>query len=193
LESVKNKKINLPNNFIMKLIKTAYTFYFKYIKYHKYEFGKDFYAGLNVRLWAKTTMKFGNSVYIGRNSLIQTNCIVGDFVLFGERVAIIGRHDHDFLQVGVPISIANKIRDIDSPLSSSITYIGNDVWLGFGVIVLGGVNIADGCIIAAGSIVTKDLEPYSIYAGAPAKKIKKRFNSERLELLHRSNVKDMLH
>ncbi len=177
----------------MKLIKTAYTFYFKYIKYHKYEFGKDFYAGLNVRLWAKTTMKFGNSVYIGRNSLIQTNCIVGDFVLFGERVAIIGRHDHDFLQVGVPISIANKIRDIDSPLSSSITYIGNDVWLGFGVIVLGGVNIADGCIIAAGSIVTKDLEPYSIYAGAPAKKIKKRFNSERLELLHRSNVKDMLH
>jgi len=46
------------------------------------------------------------------------------------------------------------------------------------------VTVGNGCIVAAGSIVTKDLEPYWIYAGSPAKKIKKRFDSELDETLH---------
>ena len=178
----------------MKLVKSIYTFYFKNIKYHKYEFGKDFYAGLNVKLWAKTKLKFGKSVYIGRNSLIQTDCIVGDFVLFGERVAIIGKHDHDYTQIGVPISAANKIRDksfLDF-YKNEITIVGNDVWLGYGVIVLSGVNIGDGCIVAAGSVVTKDLEPYCIYAGVPARKIRKRFNSLDDEKLHILKLKEVI-
>lgn len=56
--------------------------------------------------------------------------------------------------------------------------IGNDVWIGDNVTIFGGVNISDGAVIGAGSIVTKSVEPYSIYAGVPAKRIKYRFSEE---------------
>lgn len=62
--------------------------------------------------------------------------------------------------------------------------IGNDVWLGAGVVVLRGVTIGDGCIVAANAVVTKDLPPYTISGGLPAKVIKKRLPDEiRDELL----------
>ena len=52
--------------------------------------------------------------------------------------------------------------------------IGNDVWIGYDVKIMPGVTIADGCVIAAGAVVTNDTEPYSVYAGVPAKKISER-------------------
>ena len=55
--------------------------------------------------------------------------------------------------------------------------IGNDVWIGTNVIIIGKVKIGDGSIIGAGSIVTKDVEPYSVVAGNPAKKIKDRYDT----------------
>ena len=58
------------------------------------------------------------------------------------------------------------------------TIVGNDVWIGYGAIVLCGVTIGSGSIIAAGSVVTKDVEPYCIYAGVPAKKVAERFDSQ---------------
>ena len=54
-------------------------------------------------------------------------------------------------------------------------YIGNDVWIGDRVLILPGVHIGDGSIIAAGAVVTKDVPPYSIVAGVPARKIRDRF------------------
>lgn len=56
--------------------------------------------------------------------------------------------------------------------------IGNDVWIGTGAILLDGVQVGDGAIIAAGAVVTKDVEPYSIVGGIPAREIRKRFSSE---------------
>lgn len=61
--------------------------------------------------------------------------------------------------------------------------IGNDVWIGFGVTILNGVSIGDGAVIAAGSVVTKDVEPYTIVAGTPARPIKKRFSDRLIERL----------
>ena len=58
------------------------------------------------------------------------------------------------------------------------TKIGDDVWVGAGSIIMAGVTIGDGAIIAAGSVVTKDVEAYCIYGGTPAKKIKNRFSDE---------------
>lgn len=55
--------------------------------------------------------------------------------------------------------------------------IGNDVWIGAHVKIMGGVVIGDGAIVATGSVVTKDVEPYSIVGGSPAKLIRKRFDS----------------
>ncbi len=56
--------------------------------------------------------------------------------------------------------------------------IGNDVWIGYNATIMAGVNIGDGAIIATNSTVTKDVEPYTIVGGNPAKEIKKRFSEE---------------
>ena len=57
--------------------------------------------------------------------------------------------------------------------------IGDDVWVGYGAIILSGITIGQGSIIAAGSLVTRNVDPFSIYAGVPAKKIADRFATEK--------------
>lgn len=59
------------------------------------------------------------------------------------------------------------------------TIIGNDVWVGNGAIILRGIKIGDGAVVGAGAVVTKDVEPYTIVAGCPAKPIKMRYDNEK--------------
>ena len=63
------------------------------------------------------------------------------------------------------------------------TVIGNDVWIGYGATIMPGVSVGDGAIIATKSVVTKDVEPYSIVGGNPAKEIRKRFTEREIEEL----------
>ncbi len=63
------------------------------------------------------------------------------------------------------------------------TIVGNDVWIGQNATILPGVHIGDGAIIGLNSVVTKDIEPYTIVAGNPAKVIRKRFDNELIELM----------
>ncbi len=63
------------------------------------------------------------------------------------------------------------------------TTVGNDVWIGYGSTIMPGVTIGDGAIIATKSVVTKDVEPYTIVGGNPAKEIKKRFSEEKINEL----------
>lgn len=63
--------------------------------------------------------------------------------------------------------------------------IGNDVWIGKRVMVLGGVTIGDGAVVAAGAVVTKDVPPYAVVGGVPAKVIKYRFTEAEIETLER--------
>jgi acetyltransferase-like isoleucine patch superfamily enzyme len=66
---------------------------------------------------------------------------------------------------------------------SKRTIIGNDVWIGDRVIIKQGVNVGHGAVIGMGSVVTKDVEPYSIVAGSPAREIRKRFDEKTIEKL----------
>ena len=63
------------------------------------------------------------------------------------------------------------------------TIVGNDVWIGYGSTIMPGVKVGDGAIIATKSVVTKDVEPYSIVGGNPAKEIRKRFSKEEIDAL----------
>lgn len=158
----------LRNEFLRKVI------------YRRYNIGKGFYSGIRVRLWAKNNITIGENFYIGRDSFIETDAIIGNNVIMANRTAIVGRYDHHYQQVGVPTRLASQIRDADYNWLglNSLTTIKDDVWIGYNTTILSGVTINEGSIIAAGSVVTKDVDAYSIYAGVPAKKVKNRFNSD---------------
>lgn len=164
---------------IIQSLKRLRDLWYQKVVWRKYKIGSNFHCGRGVFIWGKSRIEIGDNFYIGKYSIIETDCVIGNDVIVANHVGIVGRYDHHYQQIGTPVRRAMSIRDnnYDWKGLNSITYIGNDVWIGFGAIVLGGVSIADGTIISAGSIVTKDTEPYSIYAGVPAKKIKDRFNS----------------
>jgi len=63
------------------------------------------------------------------------------------------------------------------------TIIGNDVWIGYKATIMPGINIGDGAIIAANATVVKDVEPYSVVGGNPARELKRRFDEETIEKL----------
>ncbi len=160
-------------------IKKLRDIYLVKVKWRKYSIGKGFHAGARVYLWAKSKLVIGKNFYIGKDSAIETDCVIGDYVIMGNKVGIVGRYDHHYQQAGMPIRLASRIMDDDYNWKGLgiLTVIEDDVWVGYGSTILCGVKIGRGSIIAAGSLVTKDVEPYSIYGGTPAKKIKDRFDS----------------
>jgi len=126
-----------------------------------------FYMGRNCHI--SKDLKAGAFSYVGMNSSIYPKVEIGDFTMLANNVSILGG-DHNFRKAGIPIIFSG--REVIKP-----TKIGRDCWIGAHSIIMCGVNIGDGSIIAAGSVVTKDVEPSSIYGGVPAKKIKSRFGS----------------
>jgi acetyltransferase-like isoleucine patch superfamily enzyme len=122
----------------------------------------------------------GNQVYVGKDVHIEANCRIGNYCLLANRVAIVGRHDHDFSAVGFPVRFSPWIgsRRFPSPYLDEETVIEDDVWLGYGAIVLTGVTVGRGSVVAAGSVVTRDIPPYSIAAGVPAEIVGKRFSDQ---------------
>ena len=164
---------------MINLIKKIRDIFLVKIKWRRYEIASGFHAGARVRLWAKHKIIIGKDFYIGRDSQIETDCIIGDYVIFGNKVALVGKYDHNFQEVGVPVRHAKQIRDSDynwKGKEEKPVVIGNDVWIGYGAIILSGVKIGEGAIIAAGSVVAKDVEAYTICGGVPAKKIRDRFD-----------------
>lgn len=177
----------------MAWIKKIRFYYLKNIKWRRYSIGKNLYVGLRVYLWAKEKIEIGDNFYMGRDSQIETDCIIGDNVIFANKVAIVGKYDHHFQKIGWPTRLAPRIRDADYGWKGlgQITIIEDDVWVGYGAIIMGGVKISEGCIIAAGSVVTKNTEPYSIYGGNPAKKLADRFNGPKeleMHLAEKNNI-----
>ena len=163
-----------------RLAKKFRIFLLKHILWRRYRIGKNFHAGARVRLWCKKELIIGDNFYIGHDSQIECDAIIGNDVIIANKVGLVGRYDHHYQQIGTPVRRASQISDPDynwKGLDLKVT-IGDDVWIGYGSIILSGVNIGNGSIIAAGSLVTKDVEPYSIYAGSPAKKIRDRFDTE---------------
>jgi acetyltransferase-like isoleucine patch superfamily enzyme len=140
-------------------------------------YGKDLHIGAGSILWAPHRILIGNHVYIGKQVHIEANCRIGDFCMIANRVGFVGRHDHDHAQVGFPMRFARWVGGPDTPTAyrEESIIVEDEVWVGYGAILMTGTRIGKGSVIAAGSVVTRDIPPYSIVGGNPARVIKRRF------------------
>ncbi len=121
--------------------------------------------------------------YIGPGCQIYPGVSIGAYTMLANNVTILGG-DHRYDIVGKPIIFSKRA-------DKKKTNIGKDCWIGAHSIIMCGVNIGDGSIVAAGSIVTKDIEPYGIYGGVPAKKIKDRFKDKLSVEEHRETLEHL--
>ncbi len=162
-----NKKINW---FAGKILSWTYTYVVGilpsrhlrkwYLKFYLGKLGKGSSVQLGNRFWN------GRGVFIGARSVINFECVldgrvntieIGSDVSIGPRASLLtlGHDPH-----------SPHFEDKSGPIK-----IGDKVWIAYGAIILPGVTIGEGAVIAAGAVLSKDAEPYGIYAGVPAKKV----------------------
>lgn len=130
-------------------------------------------------------VSLGHCVQFGPKCYIGTDIHFGDYVLCAPYVKFIGKNEHCFDDPKSTIWEAH--RGSDYP-----TEIGSDVWIGYGAIIMGGIKIGDGAIVAAGSVVTKDVPARTMVGGNPATIIKRRFRSEEDNQIHEKFLKKKL-
>jgi maltose O-acetyltransferase len=126
-------------------------------------------SGEKVRV--KSNADISPNIVIGENSELGTRCMIhgnveiGDHVIMGPDVKIYARnHIHNSLEVPIQKQGKEYLK----------TIVGDDVWIAANVVITAGVKVGNHCIIAAGSVVTKDVPDYAIVGGVPAKVIKYR-------------------
>ena len=128
-----------------------------------------------------------NSNVLYHFDFIGDKLIIGKFCQIAANVRFImngANHATDGFSTFPFCAFGNEWKDVPlTPDYKGDTVIGHDVWIGYNAIVMPGVQIGNGAIIASGSVVTKDIEPYCIVGGNPAKLIRKRFNDETISKL----------
>ena len=134
-----------------------------------YKVGMRFpYSKVRVRAMRKLGYKVGEQVYFPADLVISQNLVddkaqleIGNRVSIGPRVTILPMEHANASRVRVAVNV--RMRGVK---------IKDDVWIGAGAIILSGVTIGECSVIGAGAVVTTDVEPYTVVAGVPARKIK---------------------
>jgi acetyltransferase-like isoleucine patch superfamily enzyme len=138
--------------------------------YKKYEIGEFTYGSPKVMTY-------------GTNGKLK----IGKFCSIAEGVKIFLGGEHKTKNISTyPFKEMLKIGTVSTEFSRGDVTIGNDVWIGYGAIILSGVTIGNGSVIGAGSVINKSVDPYSIVVGNRGEVIKKRFNEKTIKTLNES-------
>ena len=147
--------------------------------------------GINTRLmdpYVLHHVEVGDYSYLSRGALVA-NTTIGKFCSIGPNLCC-GQGLHPTGGVSThpmffSTSRQNGISLTDKPLfeETKHTHIGNDVYIGANVFILDGVTIGDGAVLGAGAVVTKDIPPYAVAVGVPARVVKYRFDAETVKAL----------
>ena len=141
-----------------------------------------------------SNLSIGKYSYIVNHAILDHNhrgnkVIVGNYCSISETCIFLLDHDHNIDTVSTFPFNGHSAGNLRTPgpiaPSKGNIEIKNDVWIGWNVTIMGGVTIHDGAVITANSTVTKDVPPYSVHGGAPAKHIKYRFPIEIIDELRR--------
>lgn len=129
-----------------------------------------------------STVHVGNGTYGGIlvfNDVPAQNLIIGNYCSIAANVTFLLGHDHrvDYLST-FPYKAEVLHVQKSEAISKGDIIIDDDVWIGYRAIIMSGVHIGQGAVIAAGAVVTKDVPPYAIVGGIPAKIIKYRFEAK---------------
>lgn len=147
-----------------------------FLKIFSKKTGRQIFIAQNVSLRHCYNLSIGN--YVGINQDVILHCrggiTIGNHVFIGQRV-IINTGDHHYID-------AERLISEQGAFYKPIM-IGNDVFLGMGAMILPGVKVTDGTVVAAGAVVTKDTEPYSVVAGIPARTMKYREKAKKQTIL----------
>ena len=135
----------------------------------------------------------GKGTYGELNVLqFETTCsklIIGNYCSIAPEVVFMTDGEHSYKNISTyPFATRYFNKSIET-LSKGDIIIGDDVWIGYGALIMSGVNIGQGAVIAAGAVVTKDVPPYAIVGGVPANVIKYRFDKNIIDELLRVDYK----
>ncbi len=145
---------------------------------------------------------FNNNFIIGLNSYFgkikvvsytkKEKLIIGEYVSIADEVTFLLGGEHQYNGLSTYPFDKYRFGKREKTMTKGDIVIEDDVWIGYGVLIMSGVTIKQGSIIGAGSVVTKSTEPYGIYGGNPARKIKYRFDKEIIDILLTLDIKKVL-
>lgn len=171
-----------------------------------YQVGRA-YSWIYRKFWQTMIDSFGRHFIINKGFFVANPHLlkIGDNVFFNAHVKIFNNHEWvtfgDFVSVGPNTSFITFNYDTDHwdrPMMYKPTRsyepitVESDVWIGANCTILPGITIGRGAIVAAGSVVSHDVEPYSVVGGVPAKRIKYRFDKATIAKAKRVNMKDFV-
>ena len=156
-----------------------------------------------INLWLMLLgAKLPQSIYISKGSTVCSNTYIGygtringQIIIKGSGALEIGKYcalggeirlitsNHDIKTLNLQYALQRRISQHSFHSPKKNVQIGNNVWIGDCAIVLPGVHIGDGAVVGAGSVVTKDVPPFSVFAGNPARIITYRYSTEIVNIL----------